>query len=155
MLFKGDKGIGSPSAPINRRDKNVRSTFMTGVRLFLYLLDAVSVRIVVKKAFRSGAGFVIFDRYIYDELANLNLRNPAIRAYVRLLMRLVPRPDVSYLLDADPLLARARKPEYPLDFLYANRQAYLELADLVDGITVIAPMPIKEVARRVLERAVA
>jgi hypothetical protein len=59
------------------------------------------------------------------------------------------------LLDADPLLARARKPEYPLDFLYANRQAYLELADLVDGITVIAPMPIKDVARRVLERAVA
>src|ERR1022692_360011 len=24
-IFKGDKGIGTPSAPINRRDKNVRS----------------------------------------------------------------------------------------------------------------------------------
>ena len=34
-VFKGDKGVGSPEAPINRRDKNVRSWFMTGVRLFL------------------------------------------------------------------------------------------------------------------------
>ena len=28
-LFKGDKGVGSPDAPINRRDKNVRSAPMT------------------------------------------------------------------------------------------------------------------------------
>ncbi len=154
-IFKGDKGIGTPSAPVNRRDKNVQSGLMTVVRLFLYFLDAVSVRLVVKKALRCSANIVIFDRYTYDELANLNLRNPAIRAYVKLLMRLVPRPDISYLLDADPLLAGARKPEYPLEFLYANRQAYLELADLVGGMTVIAPMPIEEVGRRVLECAVA
>src|SRR5882762_6427374 len=24
-LFKGDQGVGSPSAPVNRRDKNVRT----------------------------------------------------------------------------------------------------------------------------------
>ena len=28
-IFKGDKGIGHPSAPINRRDKNVKSWPMT------------------------------------------------------------------------------------------------------------------------------
>src|ERR1700739_5033496 len=43
-VFKGDKGVGTPSAPINRRDKNVRSGFMTCLRLCLYLLDAVSLR---------------------------------------------------------------------------------------------------------------
>src|SRR6201997_2511524 len=37
-LFKGDKGVGSPDAPINRRDKNVRSWPMTAVRYFLYLV---------------------------------------------------------------------------------------------------------------------
>src|SRR5260370_42405111 len=41
-IFKGDKGVGSPNAPINRRDKNVQSPFMTPVRLFLYCVDAVS-----------------------------------------------------------------------------------------------------------------
>jgi thymidylate kinase len=152
-VFKGDKGIGSPAAPINRRDKNVRSWPMTAVRLFLYFIDAVSVRIAVEKASRSGADLVIFDRYIYDELANLTLSNPLIRAYVRLVMRLSPRPDISYLLDADPAKARARKPEYPLEFLYVSRQAYLTLSELIGGVTVIAPMPIQQVKLAVLAHA--
>jgi thymidylate kinase len=152
-IFKGDKGIGSPSAPINRRDKNVQSPAMTCIRFFLYFVDAVSVRQVVKRALRSDADVVIFDRYTWDELANLNLRNPVVRAFIRMLMVFVPRLHVSYLLDADPVQARSRKPEYPLDFLYANRQAYLTLARRIGGITVIAPMPIQEAAQQVLERA--
>ncbi|MGA2169049.1 MAG: thymidylate kinase [Terracidiphilus sp.] len=152
-IFKGDKGVGTPSAPINRRDKNVRSWLMTGVRLFLYFLDAISVRLAMEKALRSEADLVIFDRYIYDELANLTLRNLAIRAYVRLIMKIVPKPRISYLLDADPVKARARKPEYPLEFLHSNRQSYLALSNLVGGMTVIPPMPIEEVKREVLYHA--
>ena len=150
-LFKGDKGVGTPDAPITRRDKNVRSWMMTGLRLGLYFVDAVSLRLVIQKALRSGADFLICDRYIYDELANLELRNPAARLYVRLIMKFVPKPNISYLLDADPVQARARKPEYPLDFLYSSRESYLTLSDLVGGITIIAPMPVQEVQRHVLE----
>jgi thymidylate kinase len=152
-IFKGDKGVGSPSTPINRRDKNVRSWFMTGVRLFLYFIDAISVRFVVERALRSKADLVVFDRYIYDELANLPLGEPFIRAYVRLITKFVPTPDVSYLLDAEPVKARARKPEYPLEFLRINRQSYLDLCELVGGITVIAPKSIQEVERAVLSHA--
>jgi thymidylate kinase len=152
-VFKGDKGVGSPSAPINRRDKNVQSAFMTAVRLLLYFVDGVSMRLVVKKALRSGADFVIFDRYTYDELANLNLQNPIIRAYARMLMTFVPRPHISFFLDADPFQARARKPEYPLEFLLINRQTYLKLANLVGGVTVIGSLPVQEVERQVIEHA--
>jgi thymidylate kinase len=152
-IFKGDKGVGSPLAPINRRDKNVQSGAMTCIRFFLYFVDAVSVRRMVKRALRSDADVVIFDRYTWDELANLNLRNPIVRAYIRSLMMFVPRPHLSYLLDAEPLQARARKPEYPLDFLYANRQAYLTLAGRIGGITVIPPMPVQEVTRQIVELA--
>ena len=153
VVFKGDKGVGSPSAPINRRDKNVQSLPMTGVRLFLYFIDAISVRFAVGKALRSEVDLVIFDRYIYDELANLNLRNRAIQVYCRLIMKLVPKPAVSYLLDADPVKARARKPEYPLEFLHSNRRSYLSLNDLVGGMTLIPPMPIDEAKREVLFHA--
>lgn len=152
-IFKGDRGVGTPAAPINRRDKNVRSSLMTGVRLFLYSIDAISIRLAVKKALHSKADLVIFDRYIYDELANLSLSNPAIRAYVWLIMILVPKPHISYLLDADPVKARARKPEYPLEFLYTIRQSYLTLNDLIGGFTVICPMSIEEVQRSVLSYA--
>ncbi len=149
-MFKGDKGVGTPSAPIKRRDKNVKSSLMTCVRLFTYCIDAVSIRVAVKRALRSKADLVIFDRYIYDELANLPLGNPAVRAYVWLIMKLVPQPDISYFLDADPAKARARKPEYPLEFLYANRLSYLALSDMIGGFTIIGSMPIPAVERSVL-----
>jgi thymidylate kinase len=152
-LFKGDKGIGSPEAPINRRDKNVRAWPMTLVRYFLYLVDAVSLRSVVKRALKSDADFIIFDRYAYDELANLTLTNPLNRFYARFIMWLVPRPHVSYVLDADPVQARARKPEYPLEFLYFCRASYLALSNLIGGMTVIPPMRVEDVAREVLRHA--
>jgi hypothetical protein len=117
------------------------------------LLDAFSTRRAMHAALRSSVDFLIFDRYIYDELANLNLRNSFMRAYARLLMKIVPRPGVSFLLDADPLQARARKPEYPLDFIHLNRQSYLDLGRLLGEITVIPPMPIDDVQREVLYHA--
>jgi thymidylate kinase len=152
-LFKGDNGIGTPASPINRRDKNVKSSLMTGVRLVLYFIDALSLRAAVRKALRSDADLVIFDRYTYDELANLPLRNPAIRMYIRLIDKIVPKPRISYCLDADPAKARERKPEYPLEFLYTNRQSFLDLNDLIGGITVIPPMPIHEVKRAIFRLA--
>jgi thymidylate kinase len=152
-IFKGDKGVGSPENPLNRRDKNVRAWPMSCVRLLLYTLDAMATRAAVAAALVSGADLVIFDRYLYDEFANLNLRNPLMRAYVWLLTKIVPRPDVSYILDAEPVQARARKPEYSLDFLCLNRQAYLELSGMIGGMTVIAPGPVEEVKREVLRHA--
>jgi thymidylate kinase len=152
-VFKGDKGVGSPEAPINRKDKNVQSWTMTSVRFFIYFVDAVSTRFAVAKALRSGADLVIFDRYTYDELANLKLKNPLVRAYIRMIMMFVPRPQISYFLDADPVKARERKPEYPLDFMIKNRKSYFRLFELIGGITVIDPAPIPEVEQAVLGHA--
>lgn len=153
-LFKGDRGVGTPARPINRKDKNVRSAPMTILRLFIYFFDAISARRAVRNAVESQVEFVIFDRYIYDELANLPLHNKAIRAYVRFLMRIVPRPHISYLLDARPEQARARKPEYSLEFLHTNRQSYFDLADLIQGFTVIGSIPVFEVTRAVIIQAI-
>ena len=158
-VFKGDKGVGSPDAPIQRRDKNVRSPLMTLVRMAIYIADAVSLRLRAKAAMESEADVVIFDRYIYDELANLNLHSAATRAYVRGVMKLAPRPDVGFVLDADPDQAFARKPEYPLEFLHSNRNSYLQLSDVLGGITVIPPLAIEDakahVVRHVFDKAFA
>jgi len=152
-IFKGEKGVGSPGKPVKRRDKNVQSWPMLWVRLCLYALDVLSTRIQVRKALASDTDFIIFDRYIYDQFANLNLRNRLVRGYVRFLMKVVPRPDVSYVLDADPMQARARKPEYPLEFIHLNRRAYLDLADLIGGITIVSPGSMEQVRAEVLRHA--
>lgn len=148
-LFKGDKGVGTPDAPIIRKDKNVQSWPMTCIRLALYFIDALSARNAVGKALRSDADFVIFDRYCYDELANLNLHNPLVRKYVDLLLKIVPSLDKSYLLDADPLQARMRKPEYPLDFVYQNRAAYLQMQKLIGRLIVISPSSVDQVQQEI------
>jgi thymidylate kinase len=150
-LFKGEKGVGSPEKPVNRRDKNVRSWYMTLVRFGLYFLDAVSLCLVMAKQRRTGADVIIFDRYLHDQLANLNLNRRVGRIYARLLLAMTPQPDIAYLLDADPVQARERKPEYPIDFLHQSRAAYLALSKMGGRMTVILPLPVAEAAERVWE----
>lgn len=141
--FKGDAGIGSPDKPIRRRDKNVTTWYMTIFRLFLYMLDAFSLSVAVSRSAESDADFLIFDRYIYDELANLPMKHLAVRLYVRALLRFIPRPDVALFLDADPEAATIRKPEYPLEFVRRNRDAYHRISRLV-GMTVVPPLSIQQ-----------
>ena len=148
-VYGSEKGIGAPDRPVNRRDKNVRKWYLSIFRHGLYLLDALHLVRVVAKARRSGADVVIMDRYIYDELANLPLSNPLTKAFIRLVAAFVPRPDVAYILDADPEAARARKPEYPVDFLHFCRSAYLQLARILGHMTVIPPLPLENAKREV------
>ena len=136
-VYKSERGIGAPGKPVNRRDKNVRGWHLTLARHFLYLLDAIHLCRVVARAKKSGADIVILDRYIYDELSNLNLQNPLSRAFVKFVHGFVPRPDIAYLLDADPVAAYARKPEYPVDFMKKCRRAYYDLAGILKTMTVI------------------
>ncbi len=148
--FKGDKGVGSPERPIERRDKNVVSWYAIGARLFFYLMDAIRLRFALSRI-PAAADFVIFDRYIYDELANLPLRRWFLRAYVRFVLALSPKPMLAYVVDAEPEAAYARKPEYPLDFLRRNREAYLSLARSVPQMRVVGPGSVEEISSAVKE----
>lgn len=147
--FKGDAGVGSPENPLHRRDKNVSSGPLTLARLGLYFADALSLCFKVRQAKKSDADVVIFDRYIYDELANLPLTHQPVRFFAQFILKLVPQPDIAYVVDADPVGAQARKPEYPLDFVCRNREAYLNLARLSGNITVVAPDSILAMKTRI------
>ena len=151
-VYKSERGIGAPGKPVNRRDKNMRGWHLTLARHFLYLLDAINLCRVVARA-RKQADVVILDRYIYDELSNLNLSNPLSRGFIRAVHRLVPRPDVAYLLDADPVAAFQRKPEYPVNFMTKCRRAYFELAAILRTMTIIPALPLPEAKLAVLKAA--
>ena len=137
-VYGSERGIGAPGKPVERRDKNVRRWYLSLARHALYFLDAVHLTWVIARARRrSGADVIIMDRYVYDEWANLPLRNPLTRAYIHAVSLFVPRPDVAYLLDADPVAARARKPEYPVEFMQKCRVAYKQLAMMLGTMTLI------------------
>lgn len=151
--FRGDQGIGSPERPLHRRDKNVSSPALTTIRACLYFADAISLTLSLHRVqHQNPDDVVILDRYIYDELANLPLRNPLVRGFTRILLGLAPKPDVAFLLDAAPEAARARKPEYPLEFLDRNRESYIALSRIIPDMYVIEDPSVDGAQQKIRQR---
>lgn len=148
-VLGGEQGIGEPGKPIRRNDKNARRWYLTLARSPFYLFDVLSLRRVVRQATKYKPNVIIFDRYIYDQIAHIP-DNWAGRLARRLLLRLAPRPDIAYLLDADPEVATARKPEYPIEFVRRYRHDYFGLCALANEIVVIAPGSIETVEVQIL-----
>jgi thymidylate kinase len=153
VVFRGEVGVGAPDKPVHRRDKNIQNPFTISARMLLCLVDAAGMKFTIAKLSRSrDVDVIVFDRYLYDQLVNLGIHYRASRIYTRFLLKMIPHPDIAYLLDADPALARARKPEYPLEFLRNARACYLAISKMA-GMKVIHAGPQQEVSdsvRRVL-----
>ncbi len=150
-FLKSDGGIGAPGKPVNRNDKNNRAWYLTLVRYFLFFLDAVKLRRAVARASRRDARLIVFDRYIFDQLATLPLTSVFARVYAFLLIDLAPTPDVAYLLDAEPEVARQRKPEYSLSFLHLYRQSYLQLQEMA-GLALVKPQSLQATHADIMSR---
>jgi len=94
------------------------------VMLIYYYIEYLA-RYVAKIAF----GRVVIDRYFYDMYAHYDY---ASRSKVfKLLMKLYPKPDHLFFLDAGVEEARKRKPEMDIELLKLHRQKYLELSSLL------------------------
>lgn len=152
-VYNSERGIGAPGKPVNRRDKNMRGWHLTLARHFLYLLDALNLCRVIAQERKRGAEVLILDRYIYDELSNLNLANPLTRIFVCVVHKIASKPDIAYLLDADPVTAYERKPEYPLEFMKKCRRAYFELANLLGAFTIVPGLSLEQAKAAVLRAA--
>jgi thymidylate kinase len=134
-----------------RNDKNVRTWYLMLVRAVFYLLDALRLRRVVSQLRTGNHDFVIFDRYLYDQLAQIHSRRWLARAYIRLLVGVAPKPEFAFILDALPDEAFSRKPEYPLDFMYSYRHAFLGLSEFIPPLIVIGPSSVENVRQVILQ----
>jgi thymidylate kinase len=150
-VLQSDGAVGTPERPAQRRDKNTQAWPLLLGRCVLHLFDVLNLRRIVKKARAEAAGVIIFDRYIYDQLAALPMDHWPARSYARLLLSIAPKPEISYLLDAVPEVARARKPEYPLEFMRKYRNSYLELRKMA-GMQLIPAADPDDVHLAILDR---
>jgi thymidylate kinase len=135
-----------------RNDKNVHTWYLMFIRAVFYLLDALRLRRIVSQLRIGNHDFVIFDRYLYDQLAQFHSRRWLARAYIRLLAGLAPKPEFAFILDALPDEAFSRKPEYPLAFMYNYRREFLGLSKFIPHLVVIGPSSVENVHKRILER---
>lgn len=151
VVLQSDGSVGTPDRPANRNDKNAQSWPLLLGRAALYIFDVINLRRIVAQAASQDGGVIIFDRYIYDQLAAMPMDSWLARSYARMLLKLSPRPDLSYVLDAVPEEARARKPEYPVDFMQRQRKSYMRLHRMA-GLQIIPAGGPEEVHVAIVDR---
>jgi thymidylate kinase len=121
-----------------KNNKHIRKWYLTAARSGLYLLDVLRLRRLLNRPAIRNSDVVIFDRYIYDQLANIPSRSVAADSYRKIILKQTPAPDLAFILDTAPDKAFARKPEYPLEFMYENRKNFLRLRKLVPQLITIS-----------------
>ena len=143
----GEQTAEGSFAPKN--SKHVRKWYLTAVRSGLYLLDVSRLHHLLATQHTKDSDVVIFDRYIYDQIANVYSQSFAARTYGKLLLKLTPAPDLAFVLDVPPAVAFARKPEYPLEFMHQNRKNFLHLRELVPQLIVISDAGVEDVTNEI------
>lgn len=131
-----DQMAEHPFSPKN--NKHVRKWYLSAARAALYFLDVARLRRLLASQQTKGPDVIIFDRYIYDQIANIYSPSFAARGYAKILLKGAPAPDLAFILDASPTAAFARKPEYPLEFMHKNRQNFLLLRELAPQLIIIS-----------------
>ncbi len=122
---------------IPKNKKHIRKWYLTVARAGFYMLDVARLRRLLASQDAMAADVIIFDRYIYDQIANIYPQSFGARTYAKTLLKRTPAPDLAFFLDASPPAAFARKPEYPLEFMFQNRRSFLSLRDLVPELIII------------------
>jgi thymidylate kinase len=111
-----------------------RGAIVSSVYLMGFVLDYwVGYALRIRHLLTRGT-LVVFDRYFYDVIVDpkrARFGGPA--WFAQLLARLVPRPDITLVLDADERVMFARKGELSVAELQRQRLAY---QDLSVGMTV-------------------
>jgi thymidylate kinase len=79
-----------PFAP--RNNKHIRKWYLSAARAGLYLLDVARLRRLLASQPAKGSDVVIFDRYIYDQIANIYSQSFAARSYAKILLKQRPLP---------------------------------------------------------------
>jgi thymidylate kinase len=121
-----------------KNNKHIRKWYLSLARSGMYLLDVFRLRRLLASEFVQNSDVVIFDRYIYDQIANVYSRSHAAHIYSRALLNQTPVPDLAFIIDTSPDAAFARKPEYPLEFMRANRENFLQLCQVAPRLITIS-----------------
>ena len=151
----GHRALGSGHSDRTERsfapknNKHVRKWYLTAARSGLYLLDVARLRRLLARQPIRTCDVVIFDRYIYDQIANIYSPSFAARFYGKMLLKQAPAPDLAFVLDASPTAAFARKPEYPLEFMHQNRRNFLLLRELIPQMIIISDARAEDVRNEI------
>ena len=128
-----------------------RSVAVSWVKILYYFADWWLGWIARIAPVTHRGGLVVLDRNFDDLL--VDQRRYLVQGIARLagvLRRFLPRADATFVLEADPNVIHARKPELPVEMLGRQRTAYRELAQTSGRFRIVnAEASAEEVAQSV------
>lgn len=141
-------------AVVDPHSKPVRGTLPSLAKLLFLVLDWWLGYLLQIRRHRRLGRLVVFDRSFSDILIDpLRYRYGGAARLAEFAERLVPRPDLFFLLDAPVKVLHARKQEVALEETERQRFAYLErVARLANGHVLDATRPVETSSALILER---
>ena len=95
---------------------------------YLALIDNLMFFFVKIRPLLAKYKYVICDRYFYDFYLSFEYYGYADEFIKLLCFKILPKPDLTFVLDVPPKIAYERKKEHPLNFYVEQRRRYLHLA---------------------------
>jgi|SRR3989344_3993455 len=118
------------------------------IMLSYYYLEYLS-RYIFQLRISSFKSIMLVDRYFYDLYAHYEY---AKQSYVfPILLKMMPKPDLIFLLDVDVQTAKKRKPEMDLELLQKHHLHYQQLSSLINAKVVKTDLSLEQSLQQVLE----
>lgn len=131
--------------------KRIRNAFLWNrpLRRIIYPIDLIAFLVYRLYVERIRNQILIMDRYFYDTL--VDVADGRHWAWLRLLKRITPTPDLTVFLEISPEESFARKGEYSIPYLARRAHAYREVFSWVPSAVALRNADLEEAART-LER---
>ena len=143
--FKLKKDFPKPTAngAVKRFENfRLRSNIFFVFFLFFYLLKAYLFHLLIRARYAND--IVVVDRYIYDHLVHYQLERRNFWGIYRFFFRLLPQPDLPFVLYADFRTVIEARPSYDADYIHRNLDNYRLLTEINPDTILIDSNEIEE-----------
>jgi thymidylate kinase len=132
-----------------------RSTVSSLAKIFYYFADHWTGYMLRTFPAKVRRELVIFDRSFEDVMVDpRRYRLAGSSSLARLLKQLLPAPDLTFVLDAEPELVHARKPELEIEELRRQREVLRRLAAATPRCLVIPAKDSPDQVARTVQKAI-
>ena len=137
--------------PINPHEYKPRNILLSVMKLFYYYFDFLFGYFLKIKPGLIRSNLIIFDRYFNDIIIdNMRYRYKGPKWIVKVLNRLIPKPDMFFLLDAPESIIHSRKQELSISELKKQRERFHDLMKSIsNGYTIDAACKQEDVVYQV------
>lgn len=147
--YKEDKQQPDPeSKKVRFRNFKLKSNLFFVASIPYYFWKACLFFFLIKV--RYPKDIVITDRYIYDHLVHYRLRQRGYWFLYRAFLKMLPEPDLAFVLTADFETIRRARPSYATEYVQLNLANYNYIGELYPEAILVRENQVKEKIESVL-----